>query len=191
MYRFLSLIFATAFLAGCGSTFEPGSTPSPQGPQLVVLTAKFSPKEANFIFDKGTASISGRAFIRATGGKIKTAQGSSATLLPVTKYSEQRVNAIYGRSGIATRKVNFAKNSDDPRYHVYTRTVSVGAGGAFKFTALSPGEYFVTTGINWSAPDTSGKTNRKAVALVKRVRVGEGQNVKVVLTTSGTQVASR
>lgn len=192
MYRFLPLMLVAALLAGCETYSRPKPTQQQtQGPRLTVLTAKFSPTEANYIFDKGTGSISGRAYVQIPGGITKTARGSSATLLPATKYAEQRVNAIYGRSGVATRKVKFAKNSDDPRYHVYTRTVPVGAGGTFKFTGIAAGDYFVTTGINWNSVDTAGKSTRRAVALVKRVTVGEGQNVNMVLTTSRTQIASR
>lgn len=192
MYRFLSFVIVATLFSGCETSFAPAPQSSQsQAPKLAVLTAKFSPTEANYIFDKGTASIHGRAFIRAAGGKTKTAQGSSATLLPATKYAVQRVNAIYGRSGVATRKVKFAKSSDDPRYHVYTRTVSVGAGGAFSFDGLAAGDYFVTTGINWNGVNSSGNKSRRAVALVKRVRVSEGQRADVTLTTSSTQIASR
>lgn len=190
MYRFLPIVLMTVFLAACETNFR-APPPVSTGPKLAVLSVKFSPKEANYIFDSGTGIITGRAFIKASDGSIKTASGSSATLLPVTKYAIQRVNAIYGRAGVATRKVKFAKQSDDPRYHVYTRTAAVGAGGNFTFSGLAAGEYFVTTGINWKERDASGKRARRGIALVKRVTVSDGVTVKVILTTARTQLASR
>ena len=189
MYRFLPFVLLASLLTACGTGFQsPG--PADNSPRLAVLTVKFSPKEANYIFDSGTGTITGRAYVRATDGTTRTAAGSSATLLPVTKYAEQRVNAIYGRSGVATRKVKFSKESDDPRYHVYTRTAAVGKGGNFTFNGLAAGDYYVTTGINWKARDASGKMKRRGLALVKRVSVSDGETVKVILTTSGTQLAS-
>lgn len=190
MYRLIAIVSMTAFLAACDTNFRSSAPPAPSGPRLAVLTVKFNPKAANYIFDKGTASITGRAFIKASDGTTKTASGSSATLLPVTEYAEQRVNAIYGSSGVASRKVKFTKESDDPRYHVYTRTTAVGKDGKFTFSGIAAGDYFVTTGINWQAKDSSGKTSRRGIALVKRVSVAKGQTVKIILTTSGTQLAS-
>jgi len=190
MYRFLPLILIATLLAACDTNFR-SAPPASSGPKLAVLSVKFDPKEANYIFDKGTGTISGRAFIKASDGTTKTAAGSSATLLPATRYAEQRVNAIYGSAGVATRKVKFSKGSDDPRYHVYTRTAAVGSDGNFTFGGLAAGDYFVTTGINWKTRDASGKSARRGIALVKRVSVVNGETVKVILTTSGTQLASR
>jgi len=189
MYRFLPIVLISFFLAACGGSFRE-SPPASTGPKLAVLTVKFDSKAANYIFDSGTATISGRAFVKASDGTIKTAAGSSATLLPVTEYAIQRVNAIYGSAGVATQKVQFSKESNDPRYQVYTRTAAVGEGGNFTFGGLAAGDYFVTTGINWKAIDTSGRSVRRGLALVKRVTVADGKTVKVILTTSTTQLAS-
>ncbi len=189
MYRFLPIVLFAMLLTACETGFRSSESVA-TGPKLAVLTVKFSPKEANYIFDSGTGTITGRAYVRTSDGTTKTAAGSSATLLPVTEYAKQRVNAIYGSSGVATRKVKFSKESDDPRYHVYTRTAAVGKGGNFTFNGLAAGDYYVTTGINWKARDASGKLGRRGIALVKRVSVSAGETVKVILTTSGTQLAS-
>ncbi len=189
MYRFLPIVLISFFLTACESNFrEP--PPVSTGPKLAVLTVKFDSKAANYIFDSGTGTISGRAFVKTSDGTTKTAAGSSATLLPVTEYAIQRVNAIYGSSGVATQKVQFSKESDDPRYQVYTRTAAVGEGGNFTFGGLAAGDYFVTTGINWKGRDASGRSVRRGLALVKRVTVADGKTVKVILTTSTTQLAS-
>jgi len=66
----------------------------------------------------------------------------------------------------------------------------VGPDGKFTFGGLAPGDYFVTTGINWKVLDASGRSSRRGIALVKRVSVANGQTVDVVLTTSTTQLAS-
>jgi len=60
----------------------------------------------------------------------------------------------------------------------------------FRSNGLAAGDYYVTTGINWKARDASGKLGRRGIALVKRVSVSKGETVKVILTTSGTQLAS-
>ncbi len=189
MYRFLPIILISFFLAACGTSYN--SAPSAgDGPKLAVLTVKFDPKAANYIFDSGTGTITGRAFVKASDGSVRDAAGSSATLLPVTEYAVQRVNAIYGSAGIATQKVQFSKESDDPRYQVYTRTAAVGEGGKFTFSGLAAGDYFVTTGINWKTLDASGRPVRRGIALVKRVTVAKGETVNVTLTTTTTQLAS-
>lgn len=188
MYRFFPIVLIALFLAACETNY--GSRAGDDGQRLAVLTAKFNPTEANYIFDSGTATITGKAFVLARDGTTKTAAGSSATLLPATEYAVQRVDAIYGSAGVATRKVEFSKESDDPRYQVYTRTAAVGPDGKFTFSGLAPGDYFVTTGINWKVLDASGRSSRRGIALVKRVSVAKGQTVDVVLTTSTTQLAS-
>ncbi len=190
MYRLLPIVLMSLLVAACDPNLR-SSAPSDEGPKLAVLTAKFNPKEANYIFDKGTGKITGRAFIKTADGATKTASGSTATLVPATKYAEQRVNAIYGSSGVATKKVNFSEESNDPRYLVYTRTAAVGAGGKFTFGGLAAGDYFVTTGINWKVLDNLGNAVRRGVALVKRVSVADGETINVVLTSSGIQIASR
>jgi len=190
MYRFLSIVVLATFVTACETNVRSTPPPVDTGPKLAVLTVKFNPTAANYIFETGTGTITGRAFIKASDGTTKTAAGSSATLLPATEYAEQRVNAIYGASGIATRKVKFSEESDDPRYHVYTRTAAVKADGNFTFGGLAAGDYFVTTGINWQTLDASGNSARRAIALVTRVTVAEGKTSKVILTTSQTQLAS-
>lgn len=190
MYRFLPIVFIAMLLAACGTNYS-SAPPGETGPRLAVLTAKFNPKQANYIFNSGRGAITGLAYIKASDGRIITAEGSSATLLPVTEYAVQRVNAIYGSAGVATQKVRFSKESDDPRYQVYTRTAAVGKDGKFTFGGLAAGDYFVTTGINWKTMDASGRTVRRGIALVKRVTVPKDETVKVILTTSGTQIASK
>ena len=190
MYRFFPIVLISLLLAACAGKFQ-SSQPSNSEPRLAVLTVKFNPKEANYIFDSGTATITGRAFIKATDGSIRTAAGGTATLLPVTEYAIQRVNAIYGSAGVATQKVKFSKESDDPRYQVYTRTTAVGKGGSFTFSGLSAGDYFVTTGITWKTLDGSGRPVRRGLALVKRVTVAKGKSVNVILTAPTTQLASK
>ncbi len=157
------LILVAMTLSGCAGSRTSHS-----------LNSEFNPKEAMYIFTVGRASISGRAFVKTSDGKIHPARNSKVTLVPATRYAQERINAIYrGRSG-ANKAVKFP--NADPRYHYFTRKTTADAKGNFSFVDISGGDYYITTNVEW------GGRKRKAQSLIERVNVNDNGKVKVTLS---------
>lgn len=149
-------------------------------PRSVQIGSVFDPAEAAFINQTGSARISGQAFLMTRGGDVKYASGNSVYLIPVTRYSTERFEAIYGLSDCTVQNVNVG--TTDPKYMKMMRHTQADGQGRFSFDSLAAGEYFVTTHVMWEAPSGSGLTPQ-GCSLKKRATVGNGQELDIVLTS--------
>ncbi len=118
--------------------------------ETIHLSNTFDPSEAEFILTDGTATIDGQSFLRQSGGGVVTCAGSPVTLLPKTKYSDERVQHLYGNmlSGIHYGLFpKFVPNSSD--YYRLTRTAQCDAQGNFEFSNVPAGKFYIGARVEW------------------------------------------
>jgi hypothetical protein len=154
-------------------------------PLFVVLTGCVavppSSTKRSVVFDeepfrpyasKGTAIVSGQAFLKTVGGDVKLGAGCEVKLVPATPYTDEVHES--GRRGIRLE-------APDPRYAKYRRTTIADAGGNFTFKEIPAGSYYVATTITWQYPTKSGlRTTGGTIDL--KIFVLEGEDKRVVLT---------
>ncbi len=142
-----------------------------------TLTTPFDAQEASFINQVGTSSISGQAFLRTTIGEVRYAAGSDVFLIPVTKYSTERIRQIYGNRKCALFGKNF--KNDDPRYPQFLKTTKANGEGRFLYSGLAAGDYFVVTSVYWQIP---GNILPEGCGIYELVKVANGEKKEVIIT---------
>jgi len=148
-------------------------------PQKVQLTNTFNPAEVAFFNTPGTGQIRGQAFLKTVVGDVKTAAGNEVTLIPVSAYSRERINAIYGNKSCSSKAVDFGPA--DPQVEQYKKRTTADGDGRFVFDRLSAGKYFVVTNVSWSVPN-GYYLQPQGCNLVKEVDLAEGQKVDIIMT---------
>ena len=145
-------------------------------PKVVKPTVPFDTAAASYINKRGTATISGQAFLRQLGGSVVTCAGSSVTLIPATEYARQRMVGIYGSDQKGFSVVG-PSDWGHPDYLKYSRETICDAQGNFSFDGVSDGNYYVTTSIFWQV---STYVNQGGILFTKATVKG-GRDVKVLL----------
>lgn len=158
IYRSIACVLTVLALAACSTNSH-------------SIRTEFNPQEAQYIFTVGRAAITGQAFIRTPDGRTHPARRSVVTLVPATRYAQERIKAIYGGREGASKPVKFP--NADPRYRFFTKKTTADSAGRFAFLDISDGEYFITTTVTYRG---------KARALVKRVKLTNSAKIKVVLS---------
>lgn len=128
-------------------------------------------RESDFVWSakKGTASVSGQAFLRTVGGEVKFCAGREIVLVPDTPYAEALAAA--NRDGLRGQE-------HPPAYMKYRRT-TVGDGfGNFEFRDLPAGKWMVQCLLTWAVSpyqDTGGFAEA-------RFSLSEGESKRVIAT---------
>jgi len=97
---------------------------------------------------EGTGIITGRAFLKAEGGEVKTLAGQTVRLHPATIYSDQWFELA------SNEKVHRA--AYDHRLEDYVFMTIADDDGRFTFKDVPAGEYYLTTQIFWFKPEDVG-----------------------------------
>lgn len=126
------LFWAALILAGCA---DPATIP-------------FDPAAAAFIHAHGEGAIEGHAFVANAQGGVVNAAGQRVFLIPASPYARQRFAELY-HNGHATSVWMPDLYQIDPRYRDFVRTTVADSGGNFRFDALAPGSYIVSTQVSW------------------------------------------
>ena len=149
---------------------------------IVETTSVYNPSDAAYIHEDGNAVVEGQAFLRTTIGEVRTCAGTKVTLFPVTEYSKERIQIIYGNID-GGRSMNYQKvNDPDPRYLQDTLSTVCDAEGDFQFAGVPQGEYFIISGVWWHVPRSSYYSTEGA-NLMKRIRITglEDEPIRVLL----------
>ena len=168
--RILCILIMAAFFSGCVAQ-----------QRNVVLQNRFDKEEAEQAMKPGKNKIIGNAFVRQMGGGVVTCAGNEVGFVPVTKYSNERLLAIYGNTGEGfvdtynARNVSFTPDEHD--YHVLRKKTTCDAQGNFEFENIADGEYFVITSAVWYVG-----SNPQGGGLMKRVYVNGGETKKIVMS---------
>ena len=152
-------------------------------PVRIATLGAFDPAEVAFIHETGPNTVQGQAFLRQRGGGVVTCAGAGVSLVPRGSYSVERMRNIYGTTERAARAVAWA---DDPApvYGTYLRRTVCDAQGNFAFEGLADGDYFVTTVVAWSVPQTFGSAvvmRQEGGAVMAPAAVSGGKTVRLVI----------
>lgn len=113
--------------------------------------------------------------MRQQGGGVVTCAGNTVTLVPATRYAQERFAVIYGGArGTSTPPPVFSP--DPASYMALTKTTRCNAQGAFSFDQVADGNFFVVTTVLWMAG-----ANRQGGSLYAPANVRNGQAVEVTL----------
>ncbi|TDR88006.1 carboxypeptidase regulatory-like domain-containing protein [Enterovirga rhinocerotis] len=146
------------------------------GCQSRTIGEVFDAKEASFVLAKGTGRIDGQAFLRRDYGKLVTAAGERVFLIPATRYTIARFNAMF--DGDLRSYFGNDVDAPPPDYYTYRRETKVDMRGRFVFEDLAAGRYIVATRVFWTEP-TSYLTRGGAIYDIVEVKKDETVTVIV------------
>ena len=168
----IAILFVVA-LAGCMPAH-----------QVIKTTSVYNPEDGAYIHEEGNAVIEGQAFLRTTIGEVRTCAGSEVHLIPVTEYSTERMQNIYGNIH-GGRSLSYRSTVDepDPLYLQDIRGTTCDAEGDYRFTSVPSGEYFVVVGVWWQVPQSAYYSSTEGANLMKRIRITDSENepIRVLL----------
>lgn len=165
-------------LAGCvtGNSFQQVKT------HKITLNTKFNPLEAAYILEKGTSTIIGSASISNQYGDTITCAGNNVFLVPVTEYSTERYQHLFGKNnnGFSSGEIIFHVKfkPDDPKFRKYMKVSTCNYIGEFNFDNVPSGEYYLGTNI---ISEAEGYNTIEGGALAKKITVKNQENLKVNL----------
>ncbi len=156
---------------------------------------EFAPYEKK---KKGTASISGQAFLVTRGNDVKYQPGGYVALVPETSYTREWFEKYVQEQGSCSFDTSeddtlskdqkecrlpqriFRIILGDKRLSPYVRFTSANPNGHFWFNKVPPGRYFITTVITWEISMKGPVAGGLAWALVE---VEPGEQVANVMVT--------
>lgn len=151
--------------------------------EAVKLDTVFDLEEVAFVKQPGTATVTGKAFLKLATGAYRDCAGFNIELLPVSAYASERIGKTYGNTsqGQVLLEQNPPKFTPDvPEYHEMLLKGACNERGEFTFTQVHAGDYYVMAFIIWD--DVSGATPRKnGGAAMKRINVAAGSRQTVLL----------
>jgi uncharacterized Zn-binding protein involved in type VI secretion len=139
----------------------------------VAWTSTYHEPDFAWADAKGTASVSGQAFLKTRGGDVKVAAGNEVQLVPQNKMTSEYVaRAVIQGEELPT---------PDERARRHTRRTIADAEGRFRFDGLPAGNWFVISSVYWEVPQ--GRAIARTGGLVHAaVNLAEGQHATVVVT---------
>jgi hypothetical protein len=149
--------------------------PAPRSP-----ISQFSEADIAWSKRQGTGVVSGQGFMRQQGGGVVTCAGDEVALTPVAAYSTERMAILYNSTNKGYNTIGFgARHITAPpqEYLLSSKRSTCNAQGNFSFSALAPGEYYVTTRVAWVAANSP-----QGASIMERVRATDGREVEVILT---------
>ena len=163
----LTIILAILFVSACART------------PVIVERIPFNETEFLALPSSGTATVTGKAFIKTTTGNIHFAKNAEVRLNPKTSYSRQWYKVNYlGRTNIADA---------DPRYLGYVRKVRADENGRFTFNDVPAGDYYISAPVFWfkdiKLEDGSIYKQRLGKFICFEIHVEEGQTTIAQITT--------
>lgn len=154
-----------------------------QAAELVEVKSLFNIEEIKWVKEIGNSSVKGKAFLKLSEGQYKGCAGFNIELLPVAKYSSERIHKIYGNNeqGQVLLKDNPPKFTPDPKeYHEMLIKGKCNENSEFSFSQVNSGDYYIVAFIMWDN-EVNGKTIKEGGATMKRVRVDDKAVVEAVL----------
>ena len=186
----LQLVIMTALLfSGCASQnadlpykqnqakYLADSEKPPRAPYQRQAT--YNPDHYTNYQIKGTATLSGEAFLRTRGGEMRYAAGQDVWLIPATAYGKEFMEQDLWKARHDTVPPL------DRRIYDALRTDQADSHGRFSFSEVPTGDYFVATTIVWEVPkyskygSSSSSTGR---GVWQPVTLHDGDQKKIILT---------
>ena len=149
----------------------------------VQLKSVFNLAEVEWVKEIGNSSLKGKAFLKLAGGEYKGCAGFNVELLPVAKYSNERILKTYGNNeqGQILLKDNPPKFTPDAKeYHDMVIKTQCNENNEFSFSQIKSGDYYIMGFIIWDAA-VDGKTVKDGGAVMKRIHINEKESPEVLI----------
>lgn len=149
----------------------------------IQLENAFNLDEVKWVKTVGNSSIHGKAFLKLKNNETKGCAGFGVELLPVAKYSNERIFKIYGNNdhGKILIEDNIPKFTPDAKgYHDMVIKTKCNSSNEFSFNNISDGEYYVIGFIIWDKND-NGKAVKTGGAVMRKVKVAPNTKIEVLL----------
>ena len=155
-FGLLPVLGALSLVTGCAgletggppSLAPPPPPPSPaaQAPAGIVIATPFRADDFAWSVRPGTARIKG---LTAQGASCA---GKAVALTPLTPYSRERIQALYGSTDYAVLPMQAVRAkiiaNDNPAMRGYVRWARCDAAGTFTFEKLPAGQYFIISEVD-------------------------------------------
>lgn len=149
----------------------------------IQLESSFNIDEVKWVKKSGSSSIHGKASITLKNHESKGCAGFGVELLPVAKYSNERILKTYGNNdhGQILMEDNPPKFiPDTPEYHDMVIKTTCNAANEFVFNNISAGEYYVIGFIIWDVNE-EGKIVKSGGGVMKKIKVQPGSASEAML----------
>lgn len=148
----------------------------------ITLNTEFDPSKAAYVLEKGTATITGSASLSDQFGDTITCAGNNVFLVPVTEYSTERYQHLFGKNnnGFSSDEIIFHVKfkPDNPDFRKYMKVSTCNYIGEFTFDNVASGEYYLGTNI---ISEVEGYNTIEGGALAKKITIKDQQNIEVNL----------
>lgn len=164
----VTALAACLVFAGCGS---------------VELAEPFDRAAASAALAPGVNQIHGSALIRQQGGGIVTCAGNPVFLMPMSRYALEWATALYGDAsgGFRPADARAVKLKYAEGFLETARGETCDAQGAFQFTNVADGQYYLGTSVRWMASGAYGIGRPQGGHLLKAIAVKGGATKSIVL----------
>ncbi|HOY22362.1 MAG TPA: hypothetical protein PK002_04375 [Cellvibrio sp.] len=149
----------------------------------IPLKSAFNLDEVKWVKTVGNSAIQGKAFLTLKNNKTKGCAGFGVELLPVAKYSSERILNIYGNNdqGKIIIEGTIPTFTPDPKeYHDMVIKTKCNSNNEFTFNNISAGEYYVIGFIIWDTNE-NGKSVKTGGAVMKKIKVAPKENIEALL----------
>ena len=167
MHRVLTFAAVLA-LSACASMM-------PQPPAPISIRTLASKTDYEPYLTKGSATLTGQAFLTTVGGDVKKGAGRMVTLDPATPYSNEWY-ASYG-----TNLSRFAETPSAPEFASARRTTVADADGRFKFADLPAGSYIVRSTVTWDTGRYQYVSDTQGGVVSGVVTIAAGESKELIL----------
>ena len=170
MKKAIASIFITSVLSGC-------VTPP-------KMNQSFEYKDVEWVHEKGTAIVTGQAFLKTVGGDVKTCAGNTIKLVPSSAYSDERIKYVYGNSdtGYYPQMTFLGKRLPEApsSYYEYVLNSICDANGNFEFNDVPEGNFYLLVPVVWKL--NANSMSAEGGSLMRYISVKSDAKNKYIMT---------
>lgn len=139
----------------------------------LALESRFNADEVSWVMEPGTATLSGRAYLRLADGSYTGCGDFHVELLPSAKYADERIYLTYGNNVqgqilMADKPPTFTP--DAKQYHELGLSAECDENDRFIFHDVPAGEYYLIGFIIWPVGD-----DLAGGGVMKKISIAEGE----------------
>jgi len=166
-------------LAATAALMSSCATPQPPAPPT-QLTSPFNANDVAWSAVSGTATVEGTAALSA-GAETHTCAGGEAQMFAAAPYAAEMMRIVFGsdvRGYAPVASARYPGNVADD-FKKTVRRAACDSEGHFRFDRVPAGRWYVFSNVIFRS--AGGDAAPQGGALMRRIDVGSGADVKVLL----------